>query len=42
MTTVFAGMLIPSDSVSVAKTTFTRPSSKSSSTVSLNTGSMPA
>ncbi|GBC86957.1 hypothetical protein HRbin12_00957 [bacterium HR12] len=35
-------MLMPSESVSVAKTTFTSPASKSSSTVSLNTGSMPA
>ena len=42
ITTVLAGMLMPSDSVSVANTTFTRPASNSSSTVSLNTGSMPA
>ena len=42
MTTLFAGMLMPSESVSVAKTTFTSPSWKSSSTVSLNIGSMPA
>src|SRR5437867_1916946 len=42
MTTVFAGMLIPSESVSVANTTFTSPASNSSSTVSLKTGSIPA
>ena len=42
ITTVLAGMLMPSDSVSVAKTTLTSPASNSSSTVSLNTGSIPA
>ena len=42
ITTVLAGMLMPSDSVSVANTTFTSPASNSSSTVSLNTGSIPA
>ena len=42
MTTLFAGMLMPSESVSVANTTFTSPSWKSSSTVSLNSGSIPA
>ena len=34
-------MLMPSESVSVAKTTFTSPAWNSSSTVSLNIGSMP-
>ena len=42
ITTVRAGMLMPSESVSVANTTLTRPASNSSSTVSLNTGSIPA
>ncbi len=42
MATVRAGMLIPSDSVSVANTTLTRPWANSSSTASLNSGSMPA
>ncbi len=42
ITTDLAGMLIPSDSVSVANTIFTSPASNSSSTVSLNTGSIPA
>ena len=42
ITTVRAGMLIPSDKVSVANTIFTRPALNSSSTVSLNSGSMPA
>ena len=41
-TTVRAGMLMPSASVSVANTAFTRPATNSSSTVSLNTGSKPA
>ena len=41
ITTLLAGMLIPSERVSVANTTFTSPSWKSSSTVSLNSGSMP-
>src|SRR6266516_4166103 len=39
---VRAGMLMPSDSVSVAKTTLTSPCANSSSTASLNSGSMPA
>src|SRR2546426_1052875 len=38
MTTVLAGMLIPSDSVSVANTTRTSPAANRSSTVSLKTG----
>ncbi len=42
ITTVRAGMLIPSDSVSVANTTLTSPAANSSSTASLNSGSMPA
>ena len=42
ITTVRAGMLMPSASVSVANTAFTRPRVKSSSTTSLNAGSMPA
>ena len=42
MTTVRAGMLMPSASVSVAKTTLHRPRRKSSSTHSLNVGSIPA
>ena len=36
-----AGMLIPTASVSVANTTFTRPSTKHASTTSLNGGTMP-
>ena len=42
MTTVRAGMLMPSASVSVANTTFTSPSAKHASTASLNGGTMPA
>jgi hypothetical protein len=42
MTTDRAGMLIPSDRVSVANTTLTRPAANSSSTASLNTGTIPA
>ncbi len=42
MTTERAGMLMPSASVSVANTTFTRPDEKHSSTASLNGGTMPA
>ena len=42
MTTVRAGMLMPSERVSVANTTLTRPAWKSSSTVSLKTGTWPA
>ena len=42
MTTVRAGMLMPSASVSVAKTARTSPASNSSSTTSLKVGSMPA
>ena len=42
MTTVRAGMLMPSASVSVANTTLTRPSAKQASTASLNGGTMPA
>ena len=41
-TTVRAGMLMPSASVSVANTALTSPATNSSSTVSLNTGSSPA
>ena len=41
-TTVRAGMLMPSASVSVAKTAVTRPRTNSSSTVSLNAGISPA
>ena len=41
-TTVRAGMLMPSANVSVANTAFTRPRVNSSSTTSLNVGSMPA
>ncbi len=41
-TTERAGMLMPSARVSVAKTTRTRPRAKRSSTVSLNSGSIPA
>ncbi len=40
--TARAGMLMPSDSVSVAKTTLIRPRWKSSSTISLWYGSRPA
>ena len=40
-TTVRAGMLMPSARVSVANTARTRPRTNSSSTVSLNAGSMP-
>ncbi|CAM5367875.1 hypothetical protein STANM309S_04861 [Streptomyces tanashiensis] len=40
--TVRAGMLMPRARVSVAKTAFTRPRTKSSSTTSLKVGSMPA
>ena len=42
ITTERAGMLMPSDSVSVAKTTFNRPAAKHSSTVSRKTGTSPA
>ena len=42
MTTVRAGMLMPSASVSVAKTILTRPALNSCSTHSLNVGSIPA
>ena len=42
MTTERAGMLMPSASVSVAKTTFTRALEKSSSTASRNGGTSPA
>ena len=42
ITTVRAGMLMPTASVSVANTTFTRPSMKHASTTSLNGGTMPA
>lgn len=42
MTTDRAGMLMPSARVSVAKTARTRPSTKSSSTISRKTGSIPA
>ena len=42
MTTVRAGMLMPSASVSVANTARIRPSVNNSSTVSLNTGISPA
>ena len=41
MTTVLAGMLMPTASVSVANTTFTSPSTKHASTTSLNGGTMP-
>ena len=41
-TTVFAGMLMPSASVSVAKTSFSAPVAKPSSTMALNAGSWPA
>ncbi len=41
-TTERAGMLMPSASVSVANTAFTRPRTNSSSTTSLKVGSMPA
>ena len=42
MTTERAGMLIPSDRVSVAKTTLSNPAAKHSSTVSRKTGTSPA
>ena len=42
ITTVRAGMLMPSASVSVAKTAFTSPRVNSSSTTSLKAGSIPA
>ena len=42
ITTHLAGMLMPTASVSVANTTFTRPSTKQASTTSLNGGTMPA
>jgi hypothetical protein len=42
MTTARAGMLMPSARVSVANTTFTRPSRKHASTASLNGGTCPA
>ncbi len=35
-------MLMPSDSVSVANTTLTRPAAKHASTASLNGGTIPA
>jgi hypothetical protein len=41
-TTERAGMLMPNASVSVANTTFVRPRVNSSSTHSLNVGSIPA
>ena len=42
MTTVRAGMLMPTASVSVAKTALISPSTKHASTTSLNAGTMPA
>jgi len=42
ITTVRAGMLIPSDRVSVAKTAFKSPAEKQASTASRNAGTMPA
>ena len=42
ITTERAGMLMPRESVSVAKTTLSSPASKHSSTVSRNTGTNPA
>ena len=42
ITTERAGMLIPSESVSVANTTLSSPAAKHSSTVSRKTGTMPA
>ena len=42
MTTVRAGMLMPSDSVSVAKTTCRSPAEKQASTVSRKAGTSPA
>ena len=42
ITTVRAGMLMPTASVSVANTTLTSPSMKHASTTSLNGGTMPA
>ena len=41
MTTERAGMLMPSDSVSVANTTFTSPAANASSTASFIGGTMP-
>ena len=41
-TTLFAGMWIPRDMVSVAKTTLMSPSTKQSSTASRNAGIIPA
>ncbi len=42
ITTVRAGMLIPSDRVSVAKTTWRRPAAKQASTASRKAGTSPA
>ena len=42
MTTVLAGMLMPSARVSVANTARISPAANSSSTTSLNVGSIPA
>jgi hypothetical protein len=42
ITTVRAGMLMPTASVSVANTTLVSPSTKQASTTSLNGGIMPA
>ena len=42
ITTVRAGMLIPTASVSVANTTLIKPSTKQASTTSLNGGTIPA
>ena len=42
MMTVRAGMLMPSDRVSVANTTLMRPRRKQASVASLNGGSIPA
>ncbi len=42
ITTERAGMLMPSDSVSVAKTTLSNPAAKHSSTVSRKMGTRPA
>ena len=42
ITTERAGMLMPSESVSVANTTLSRPAAKHSSTVSRKTGTSPA
>jgi hypothetical protein len=41
-TTDRAGMLMPSDNVSVAKTTFSKPAVKASSTASFMGGTIPA